>query len=250
MVLQVTTAILITARLKSTRLKKKVLKPILGRPMLSYMIERLRLAKYSEKIILCTSTVEEDDPLALFAKNEGIECFRGHPDDVLLRMSMAADKYGVNTVVSCTADNPFVDPVYIDKLVDFHLAKGSDFSRSEGMPFGTFAYALQHQAIKKACQIKNQVDTEVWGGYFTETGLFKCDVLYVTDPAIRWPELRLTVDMQEDFDLVTEIFKLLYKEGEVFTLKEIISLSRQRPGLTSINAHVQQAKALSIQLKK
>lgn len=118
------TAILITARLKSTRLKEKALKPIMGRPMLSHMIERLRLADRPEQIIICTSTVAQDDRLCELAEEEGVKHFRGDPDDVLQRMLDAADNFQVDTIVNCTADNPFVDPIYIDKLVDFHLSEG------------------------------------------------------------------------------------------------------------------------------
>ena len=241
--------ILITARLKSTRLKEKVLKPIMGKPMLSHMIDRLRLAKTPEKIIICTSPVEQDDRLYDFAMQNGLECFRGDPDDVLFRMLSAADKYDIDTIISCTADNPFVDPEYIDRLVDFHVQQDNDFTRSEGLPFGTFAYALKREAVRKACEIKDAVDTEVWGGYFTETNLFKCGVLQVTDDAVRAPELRLTVDTQEDFDLVTEIFKRLTKPSRLFTLAEIISLCKENPNLVKINNHVMQKKAPQIKLK-
>ena len=144
------TAILITARLKSTRLKEKALKPIKGRPMLSHMLDRLRLVDKSERIILCTSTVEQDDRLCLFSENEHIDYFRGDPDDVLLRMCHAAEKFNVGTIISCTADNPLIEPEYIDKLVNFHLEEDNDFSYISGLPIGTFAYVLKYSAVKKA----------------------------------------------------------------------------------------------------
>lgn len=244
------TAILITARLKSTRLKEKALKPILDRPMLSHMIERLRLANRPEQIIICTSTVAQDDRLCELAEGEGIECFRGDPDDVLRRMLDAANHFQVDTIVSCTADNPFVDPVYIDKLVDFHLSEGNDFSMSEGLPFGTFAYVLKREAVEQACSIKDTVDTEVWGGYFTGTGLFKCGTLTVTDLAIKFPELRLTVDTQEDFTLITEVFKRLFVPGKVFTLKEIVLLCKKNLDLMKINNEVQQQPGAPIKIKR
>ncbi|TLS66738.1 hypothetical protein FEF65_09465 [Mariprofundus erugo] len=241
--------ILITARLKSTRLKEKVLKPILGRPMLHYMVERLRLAQRPSEIVICTSTIGQDDRLCEFAQAEGIRCFRGDPDDVLFRMLSAAEAFDVDTIVSCTADNPFVDPVYIDKLVDFHLAGDFDFSRIEGLPFGTFSYALKRDAIKKACEIKDEVDTEVWGGYFTQTGLFKCGVLEVVDSNVKWPELRLTVDTQEDFDMISEIFAKLYNSNSTFSLEEIVQLCRDNPELVALNSSVKQKVSLPIKLK-
>ncbi|MFC2081654.1 cytidylyltransferase domain-containing protein [Candidatus Bipolaricaulota bacterium] len=244
------TSILITARLKSTRLPKKVLKPILGRPMLEHLVERLRKAERPDSIILCTSPVAEDDPLAEWAERLDIGLYRGDPDDVLLRLTRAAQEFGADIVVSCTADNPFVDPEYIDCLVDFHLSGGYDYSRSEGLPFGTFSYGLTRHAMERACKIKAAKDTEVWGGYFTETGEFACGILRITDPAVAWPELRLTVDTPEDFELVTRIFEELSSDGGIFSLREIVGLCRRRPDLLRINQHVVQRAPEPIVLKE
>ncbi len=135
-------AILITARLKSTRLPYKVIKPIHGQPMIKHMLDRLKLAKVPEKIIICTSPVAQDDHLEEIAIQEGVECFRGDPEDVLLRLSDAAEAFGVETVLNCTADNPFVDPVYLDQLYEFHMDQGNEFSKINGLPFGVFSYAI------------------------------------------------------------------------------------------------------------
>jgi len=243
-------AVLITARLKSTRLRQKVLKPIMGRPMLYHLVERLRLAAKPKKIIVCTSTVAQDDALQEFAEQVGVECYRGDPDDVLLRMLEAAEFFGVETIVSCTADNPFVDPIYIDRLVEYHLKEDNDFSRSEGLPFGTFAYVLKREAVKKAVEIKANKDTEVWGGYFTETGIFRWSTMAVNDRCVNWSELRLTVDEIDDFDMVTEIFNQLYQENKVFPLEDIVSLCRNRPNLVSMNASVKQKDGAEIKLKE
>lgn len=243
------TVILITARLKSTRLPKKVLKPIAGQPMFGHLIDRLKLSHRAAQIVLITSPLAQDDPLAEFAEQEGIGCYRGDPEDVLLRMTRAAEAFGADTVVSCTGDNPFVDPDYIDQLVDFHLSQGHDFTNTEGLPWGCFAYALSYPALVKACEIKTERDTEVWGGYFTQTGLFNWGTLSVTDPSVRWPELRLTVDTPEDFELVSRIFKELYRPGEVFPLSAIVALCRNRPDLVAINAAVRQKPGIPIKLK-
>lgn len=243
------TAIFIIARLKSTRLPKKVLKPILDRPMISHLLDRLKLAKRPDQIILCTSTVAQDDPLEEWADSQGIPCFRGHPDDVLYRKAACMERYGVDTVISCTADNPFVDPEYIDKLTDFHLEQKNDFSKVEGLPWGAFSYLLSSSAIKKACEIKALTDTEVWGGYFVETGMFRWSALQVTDPRVLWPELRLTVDTPEDFELATRLFEELQEPDRIFSLEDIVDLCLQKPELLKINAEIEQKPALPIKVK-
>jgi len=219
--------------------------------MLSHMVERLRLAKKPDNIILITSTVTQDDELEAYAKEEGIDCFRGDPDDVLVRMRDAANVFDVDTVISCTADNPFVDPIYIDKLIDFHTLHKNDFSKCDGLPFGTFSYAINRAAIQQACDIKDEVDTEVWGGYFTDNKQFQCGTFIVDDPDVCWPNLRLTVDTEEDFSLVTNIFSRLSNNSKkIFGLKEIVKLCRDYPELIAINSHIEQKKGNPIKIKK
>jgi spore coat polysaccharide biosynthesis protein SpsF len=227
----------------------KAIKPIHGRSMIAHLIDRLKLAQCPDEIIICTSTKGQDAPLVDIARQEHVQVYQGHPEDVLLRLTHAAALFNVDTVVNCTADNPFVDPIYIDRLVDFHHAHGYDYSRVEGLPFGTFSYTLSYPAMVRACEIKAKTDTEVWGSYFTETGLFSWGELHVIDPQVRWPELRLTVDTLEDFELARRIFDHLHKPGEIFTLSEIVALCRQHPELVAINADVQQKPPPPIEVK-
>lgn len=243
-------AILITARLKSTRLPYKVIKPIHGQPMIRHMLDRLKLAAVPEKIIICTSPVAQDDPLEDIAAREGVECFRGDPVDVLARLAAAARAYEVETVINCTADNPFVDPVYIDRLFDFHRREGNEFTKINGLLFGVFSYAISTEALHRACEIKNEQDTEVWHGYFMDTGLFRWSALDVTDPAVTWPDLRLTVDTPEDFAMVTRVFDELHEPGRVFPLEAIIDLCRKKPEIPAINATVTQKPGLPIKVRE
>ena len=244
------TGVLITARLKSTRLPLKVMRELRGRPMIEHLVERLKLIRSAGSITLCTSPNPQDDPLAEVAQSMGINCFRGHPDDVLLRLTEAAKKYGLDTVISCTADNPFVDPVWAEKLLAYHLAGGFDFSRINGLPFGTFSYALRRTAMERACAIKDAVDTEVWGGYFTQSGLFKNGVLEVEDPEFKREHYRLTVDTPDDWLVVERIFAALWRSGEIFSLAEIIAFLDRHPEVRALNQHVRQLHAKPPAFKK
>lgn len=244
------TAILITARLKSTRLPKKAIKPIEGKPMIRHQIDRLRLAERPEQIIMCTSPVDEDDPLERIAEDEGISCYRGDPEDVLLRLANAAQKFNVDIVVNATADNPLTDPKYIDKLVQFHRYGKYDYSEIKGLPHGAHSYAFSRAAAERAIEIKTKRDTEVWGGYFTETGVFKTGQLEVENKVLRRPELRLTVDTSEDFELVKKIFGSLYEEERVFSLNEVIQLLNQKSYLTSVNEKVTQKEPEPIEVEE
>ena len=242
-------AILITARLKSTRLPKKITKPIHGKPMIKHMLDRLKLAKSPNKIIICTSTLAQDDPLEKLADQENVLCYRGEAEDVLLRLTSAAEKFDIETVINCTADNPFVDPFYIDKLYEHHINEANEFTKIEGLPWGAFSYAISAKALRKACELKNETDTEVWHGYFMDTGRFKWSSLKVIDKNVLWSDLRLTVDLPEDFEMVTKIFDELYDGITVFSLSEIVKICREKPEIPAINKNVLQKIGVPIKLK-
>ena len=244
-----TAASFITARLKSTRLPHKVLKPLGGRPMIAHLVERMKLSCRIDRIVLCTSTIADDDPLETFAASAGIDCFRGDPDDVLARLTAAAHRFAIDVVASCSADNPFVDPVAMDALIDFHVAGGYDYCRSIDLPWGAFTSTIGRAAMARACTIKDALDTEVWGGYFTETGLFKVGTLNHRDPTICRPALRLTVDEPADFELASQIVERLGANGRTFSLDEIVALLDRSPELVAINAHVRQKTPLPIKVR-
>jgi spore coat polysaccharide biosynthesis protein SpsF len=169
---------------------------------------------------------------------------------VLLRLTNAAREFGADVVINCTADNPLVSPEYARHLADYHVANHHDYSKTEELPFGTFSYVLSVPAMEKACKMKEESDTEVWGGYFTQTGAFRWGAMEVDDPAVRWPELRLTVDTPEDFQLMESIFEELYRPGNLFSLSEVVELCRERPELLAINADVAQKAGIPIRYRR
>ena len=94
--------------------------------------------------------------------------------------------------------------------------------------------------MARVCELKADRDTEIWGADSTKPGCSSGGTLAVDDPAVSWPDLRLTVDTPLDFELVTRIFDDLYQPGKVFPLRDIVAFCRDRPDLASINAAVQQ----------
>lgn len=233
-------AIFITARTKSTRLPKKVLLKIKEKTIIEHLIDRLKLAKLPDLIVLCTSTNPNDTILVDIAKRNGIEHFRGSEDDVLDRFLKAAFAFNIDFIVVTWGDEPFCDPEYIDKTIKLFRKIKADFIKCDQLPLGTFSYGLKVEALRKACQMKTETDTEIWGGYFIESGIFDVRDLKVDDENLKHPEIRITLDYPEDFQLVQKIFDRLYKKGEVFSLKEIIQLLKEQPKLMEINKKCQE----------
>ena len=229
---------LITGRLKSTRLPKKLLLEIKGKSILSHMLDRLKLAKKVDEIIICTSTENQDIPLGKLAKENNVKCFFGSPDDVLSRLLGAANKFNLDYILNITADCPFVDPFYADKIVEEYLKTDADLIRQFDLPHGAFSYGIKVEALKKVIAIKDSTDTEVWGRYFTDTGLFNVIDLDVLNEKHKKPGLRMTLDYPEDFAFLKAIFEELYDEGKVFTLTQILELLEEKPEIIKLNARV------------
>ena len=228
---------LITARLKSTRLKRKVLRKIKDKTVLTHMIDRLKESKEISKIIICTSKSKQDSELRSEAIKNNVDIFFGHSEDVVKRLYDAAIKFKLDYILNITADCPFVDPNYADKIVEEYRKNNFDLIRQFDLPHGVFCYGIKVNSLKKIIDIKRTDKTEVWGNYFTNTGMFRIKDLSIKNKKHIRPELRMTLDYVEDLNFLKVIFDALYIKNEVFNLDQIINFLDRNPSIIRINKH-------------
>jgi spore coat polysaccharide biosynthesis protein SpsF len=234
------TAVFIPVRLCSTRLPKKALIEVKGKPLIQHLIERVKTAKQPNLVVLCTTINPEDLIFIDVAKKCGVECFRGSEKDILLRYLDAAEEYRVDFIINVDGDDVFCDPGLIDETAQSYLDTRADFIKWRDLPLGSSPIGIDVNALKKVCRMKAESDTETgWGKYFTETGLFDVRNLEPDDEELRHPEIRMTLDYPEDLEFVKQIFDRLYRPGKVFTLKNILKVIKQEPALAEINKSVQ-----------
>lgn len=225
---------LITARMKSTRLKNKLTLEINNRQIIRWMIDRIKLVDSIDEIIICTSTNSQDDVLEKIALEENIKSFRGHEDDVIQRLYDASMAFNLDYVLNITGDCPLVSVEYIEKIIAKYKETDADLVRTLDLPHGFFSYGLKIAAIKKVCEIKDEFDTEVWGRYFTDTGLFCIVDLEIPKELIR-KDFRLTLDYPQDFDLFRAIFSHFGKETFRVGMPEIIQFLDDNPDIVNLN---------------
>ena len=236
------TAVFIPARVKSTRLPRKVLFEVKGKTIIEHLIERIKSAKLPNMIVLCTTIKPEDDSLMDIAKKCGIEYFRGSETDILDRYLNAAQKYGVDFIVNVDGDDVFCDPDLVDKTVEAFVKSGADFITWRSLPLGASPCGIKVGALRRVCELKEGSDTETgWGLYFTDTGLFKIEYLEPENGELKRPDIRMTLDYPEDLEFVKEVFDRLYTPGRIFTLKDILKLLEKEPWIAEINKGVQEA---------
>ena len=230
---------LITARLKSTRLPKKLLLKINRREIIRHMIDRLKVSESLSNIIICTSDNPQDKPLVKIAKEEGIDYFLDDEEDVILRLYNTAKEFKLDYVLNITADCPLVSIEYINKIVKKYKESNADFIRCLDLPHGFYSYGLKVDAMKKVCEIKKTNETEVWGRYFTDTGLFDVVDLNIPKKYIR-KDYRLTLDYPDDFEFFKKIFEHFGKNTYKTPILEIIKYLDRNPQVVEINKHCEE----------
>lgn len=231
-------AILIAVRTKSARLPRKALAEIEGKPLIEHMIDRLKMAKIPESIMVCTSTHRDDKILVNIAERNEVKWFTGSENDVLRRFIEAAEAIAADIIVRTTGDNPLTDPVHIDKMIKHHIETGAEYTYVEGLPEGTKPEIISVSALKKCWELAdNPGYSEYMTLYFKNSGMFKVAKM-TADPEVSRPNYRLTVDTPEDLKLMREIYKRLYLREKVFNLREVIKLLDDNPELAKINAYI------------
>lgn len=193
--------IIIQARMGSTRLPGKTMKPIAGKSLLDHVLGRLSLLYYPVKVVVATSELLQDDPIVSHCQTIGITVFRGSETDVLDRYYQCAHENRFEHVVRLTADNPFTDVEELRRLIEQHIASHNDYTHSFGtMPIGVGAEIFTFLALKKSME-EGQAPNhrEHVNEYIQEhPEIFKIGVLNVPT-AKQCPDLRLTVDTEHDY---------------------------------------------------
>lgn len=185
----------------STRLPGKVLKPIAGKALLDHVLGRLSQLKYPAKVVVATSDLSQDAAIVQHCLNRGIDAYQGSELDVLDRYYQCACQYSFNHVIRLTADNPFTDIAELQRLIELHLSEGNDYTHSFGiMPLGVGAEIFTFTALEKSAQEGHTPNQrEHVNEYIQENlNMFKIGSLEIS-AAKKKPNLRLTVDTQEDY---------------------------------------------------
>ena len=227
---------ILQARASSRRLPGKVLKPILGRPMLERQIERLRRARRLDRLTVATSSDASDDPIAALCAGIGVDCFRGSLDDVLDRFYRAAQAAGPEAVMRLTGDCPLTDPAVIDALVDLHRAGSFDYSSNAQVrtyPDGLDAEIMQMPCLEAAWR-ESTLPSErehVTPFIYHHPERFRLGTLTQTPDLSR---LRWVVDDPQDYSFVVAVYEALYPTKPDFASADILDLMACRPDIAAM----------------
>jgi len=234
------------ARMNSTRLPAKVLRPILGRPLLWWHLTRLQRARQVDAVIVATTEAPGSDPIAEIAASLGIPVHRGSEQDVLARFAGAAADMGAATIVRVTSDCPLIDPELVDRVIEEYLAHrpGTDYTSLDveryprGFDTEIFSRAALDAAMREAADPfeHEHVTPFIW----RRPERFGFRQLSTAETIGHY---RLCVDEADDLALVTRIIETLAPAQPDFGWRDCVALLEADPALPAINAHIQQRPA-------
>ena len=230
---------IIQARTRSERLPNKVLKEIENLPMICHIINRVKKAKNIDQIILATSNTDTDKILLDIAKKFKIIGFAGDEKDVLDRFYNAAITYAANPIVRITGDCPLVDPILLDKMVEFYQANDYDYMSNtiertfpDGLDIEIFSSEVLKISNKEAKWLserehvtpyilKNQNDFRIYN-YKNKQNL---------------SNLRWCVDEEDDLIMIRKIFQEM-RPNQFFSTDDALKIILKRPDISKINSGI------------
>ena len=237
-------AAVVQARMRSTRLPGKVLKPIVGQPLLWHILHRLRKSELIQTICVATTRDVVDDELAAYAMSEGAVVVRGPEDDVLGRFALAAHTIDPDIIVRVNADAPLVDAGFVDYLIremmrhqaDFVMLKPGLSAIHDGADPMT-RWALDKLVIKAH---DDPIAREHVSAYFKIHPDFVKVAQIDLPQKWRFKGARLSVDTPADVTFIEAVYDRLHAQAGEATLTDLVALLNREPGLLDLNAHVHQ----------
>lgn len=242
---------IIQARSSSSRLAKKVLKPLpFGSDIcvLQQVIRRVLKSELLDEVIVATSTNEEDLDIVDVAKKENVPYYCGSLDNVLERYYNAAVLNDLDVIVRITSDCPCMDSNVIDKIIQNHLDLNADYtsnSLKESFPRGIDVEVINFNVLKRAYfeasenYEKEHVTPFIYKSHPDE---FKIN-LYVQNEDNS--DIRITLDTPQDYTLLCCVYDNLYDNDNYFSLNDVLELFDKKPWMKSINKEIIQKKVCS-----
>lgn len=232
-----TIGIILVARLSSSRLPQKNILPIEGKPMIQHLAERVANVKSPSKIIIATSDLPSDDPLEELAKNIGINCYRGSLNNVMERITGAAEKYQCNTIVEILGDNPLVHSELIDDVIELYENNNYDYAATVTSEYSPYDNNLTPFSIGLRVQVYSIESARKYVNYpeYIESNKHPCAYIF-ENPKIfnigfleaigKWsfmnkPKLNFAVNYPKNFELVKKFFEKNYPIDNQFSLSSI-----------------------------
>ncbi len=225
-----------------SRLPGKVILEACDQPMLQHLINRLRACPSINQIVLATTTNASDDVLEPLAHKSEVSLYRGSEFDVMDRVLAAAESVDADVIVEITGDCPIIDPDIVEQTIRMFVNHSADYvsnnfirSFPDGMDVQVFRLNTLRQSAAMTC---DPLDREHVTRHIRNNPDLFSQVHLVAPPSLHWPELGLTLDEQDDYDLLKKIIENLLPINPLFSCLDVLRLLKKNPDWLEINRNV------------
>ena len=246
--------VIVQARMGSSRLPNKVMKEVLDKPLIAYLLDRVSQAKRVDGIVLATTTKSEDDELAKYVNSIGYDVFRGSEDDVLSRYYEAFKSVksadNSNAIVRITGDCPLIEHRLIDKVVEKYTNEDMDYVAlspdfAEGLDVEIFSETLLNKAFNKAKLPSEREHVALF--FHNNSKLFKMSRV---ENNVDDSSYRITIDETEDFVVVKAIIEHFDKNNLELDFEEIKHYLDENQEVFNLNANIIRNEGLQKSLER
>ena len=232
---------IVQARMGSERLPGKVLREVLGIPLILLNLKRLEKSREIDRLILATSDRQLDDPLYETVKGEGFEVFRGDEENVLKRYRDCVLEYGGDIVVRVTGDCPLIDPDIADNVISHYKMYDYDYVRldvPDTFVRGFDTEVFSREALFKAFDLAEEYryKEHVTAYMYLHPELFRTGL--VRGEGLFRKNYRLCVDTMEDFKLISAVFE--HFRDIYVPAGDVVKFLDNNPDIAAINSEVVQ----------
>lgn len=214
-----------------------------GRPLLAHVVDRLRVSAGIDGVCIATTTAAEDEPIRHWARGSGVPCHSGSVDDVLARVLEGARSVGARTVVRVTADCPLIDPWVVAETLDAYRLERPDYAsnRLHGYTYPD-GYDVEVMGTDVLAEVERSTsdsfDREhVTPFIYRHPERFR--LLGVeAQGRVRRPDLHLSVDHEEDLELVRALVEALEPVKPLFGVADTVAFLDAHPEIAALNRDV------------
>jgi spore coat polysaccharide biosynthesis protein SpsF len=230
---------IVQARMGSSRLPGKALKDIHRRTMLARVVRRVGRSDLLDEVVVATTSQSQDDAIIAECERLGVPYFRGLETDVLDRYYQAAKAFFADIIVRITSDCPLIDPEIIDIVIRAFLDNRVDYASNtltstypRGLDVEVFSFLALEKAWQEASADYERVHVTPY--LYQHPEIFRLLSIASEEDSSCY---RLTVDTQEDLDLIRIIYEIIDKDDD-FSWRDALVLLMAKPEIAKINSHI------------
>ena len=233
-----TLAVIVQARMGSSRCPGKVMMDLGGEPFLKRCLDRCDRIPGADLVVVAVPDLPQDDPVAKAAQSWGYAVVRGSESDVLSRYAKAAREVRADAVMRVTSDCPFIDPEICGETIRFWQESGADYGCNNmppGFPHGLDCEVFDADALLSADELaKLPYEREHVTPWIRTNPLMTKSS--IQGPAGGIETLRWTLDHPEDVDMFRAVYAELGEAAPFARASDYLSLCLRRPDIAAINA--------------